>query len=109
MKLFIPFSLFAVLLACDFSAGPNGSWWVGTEEKGVYAFIEDNGNAQDRIYKGVIYSGSDETVLYEGEFDYSKHTPIDIENRSIYSRWDGQRLYLKDNSFLKPLGKVKKK
>ena len=109
MKLFIPFSFLVLLFACDFSGGPDGSWWLGKEDKGVYIYIEDNGNAQDRLYKGVIYSGSDETVLYEGEFDYSKHTPLDFENRSIYSRWDGKRLYLKDNSFLKPLGKVIKK
>ena len=103
MKLILALSLVLILMACDSSSGPKGSWLVGEAEKGVYVFIEENGNTTDRIYKGVIYSTSDESVLFDGEFDYSKHTPIDITNKNIYSNWDGERLYLKDNSFLKAI------
>jgi len=101
MRFILVLSLAATLIACDSSSGPKGSWLVGNAEKGVYVFIEDNGNTTDRTYKGVIYSTSDENVLFDGAFDYSKHTPIDINNKNIYSHWDGERLYLKDNSFLK--------
>ena len=102
MRLLIPSILFASLTACDFSGGPNGSWWVGTPEKGVYVYMEDNDNTEDRIYKGVIYSGEDESVIFEGNFEYSRHTIVDFENTELYTKWDGKRLYLIDNSFLKP-------
>lgn len=92
-----------LLVACDSGAGPDGSWLVGTADKGVYVYIEDDEIKTDRIYKGVIYSVTDESIIFEGKFDYSKHTPVDYQNSHIYSRWDGSRLYLKDNSFLKAM------
>ncbi len=95
----IIFSL--MLVACDSSSGPDGSWRVGEPGKAVYVFIEDNGNDKDRVYQGSIYSEKDESVIYKGTFDYSRHTPIDYQNPDIYASWDGERLYLLDNSFLK--------
>ena len=103
MKVLIPFALIVLVMGCDSSSGPDGSWLVGDEENGVYVYIEDNDNTKDRVYKGVIYSGSDQSVIFEGEFDYSKHTPVDFQNSNIYSKWDGDRLYLKDNSFLRAI------
>jgi len=103
MKRLILFLFISLISACDFSAGPNGSWLVGDPEKGVFVLIDDNNNTKDRIYKGVIYSASDESVIFDGEFDYSKHTQIDYKNSNIYLKWDGDRLYLKDNSFLKAI------
>jgi len=103
MKLFILFFSIALVSGCDSTSGPNGSWLVGDPDKGVYVLIEDNNNSSDRVYKGVIYSVSDESVIFKGEFDYSKHTQINYQNSSIYLNWDGERLYLKDNSFLKAI------
>ncbi len=87
--------------ACDSSSGPNGSWKVGKDNSAVYVFIEENDSTDDRIYKGRVYSVVDESVIFEGNFDYSRHTPIDYSNSEIYMNWDGERLYLNDNSFLK--------
>lgn len=103
MKPLIPIILFTFLTGCDFSGGPNGSWWVGKPDKGVYVYMEDNDDPTDRIYKGIIYSGTDESIIFEGEFDYSLHTIIDYQNSELYYRWDGERLYLRDNSFLKAI------
>ena len=103
MKLFILATLIVLVSACDSTSGPDGSWAVGKGEGMVYVFVEDNGNSEDRIYKGVIYSSVDESVIFEGKFDYSRHLQIDYSNPEIYMNWDGERLYLNDNSFLKAI------
>ena len=86
--------------------GPGGSWWVGGVDGGVYVFIEDDDNPADNIYQGSIYFDSDKTLWYRGKFQYSENTAIDVNNRDIYSGWDGARLYLKDNSYLTAMGEI---
>jgi len=81
--------------------GPSGSRWVGGVDGGVYVYIEDDLNSNDRIYQGVIYFDYDKTLWYEGRFEYSKDKVLDFDNYQLYSGWDGERLYLKDNSYLK--------
>jgi len=83
--------------------GPNGSWWVGGIDGGVYVFIEDDANTQDNNYQGVIYYEFDKTVWYQGKFEYNGKLPLDYKNRNIYDGWDGENLFLKDKSILKAI------
>ena len=107
MKQLITLFIFLLVAGCEINDGPDmdgpdGSWWVG----GAYVYIEDDENTKDRIYQGVIYHVADETIWYKGKFDYSKLSLSDYSNSDNYDRWDGKRLYLKDNSFLKAIGPI---
>lgn len=86
--------------------GPGGSWWVGGVDGGVYVYIEDDDKLGDNIYQGTIYFDSDKSIWYKGKFQYNKNTTIDYKNRDIYSGWDGEKLYLKDNSYLKAIEEI---
>ncbi len=88
------------------SNGPNGSWWVGGVDGGVYVFIEDDKNTSDNIYLGTIYYENDKTVWYKGKFKYNIKMPLDYNNKKLYSGWDGERLFLKDNTYLKAIDKI---
>lgn len=103
MKSLILAALLVLISACDSTSGPDGSWLVGDEHSGVYVFIQDNDDSEDRTYKGTIYSVNDESIVFQGEFDYSRHVSFDYSNPEIYTNWDGERLYLIDNSFLKAM------
>lgn len=111
MKLLILLAFFAGLLSCEpYQAtnpnGPNGSWWVGGSDGGVYVFIEDDTNSTDDIYQGVIYYEHDHSIWYKGKFKYNLKSPLDFKNKQIYSGWDGEKLFLKDNSYLQATGKI---
>lgn len=98
-----------VLLSCEpyqppNPNGPAGSWWVGGLDGGVYVFIEDDKNISDNIYQGVIYYEHDKSVWYQGKFKYNKTGALDYRNKDIYSGWDGERLFLKDNTYLEATG-----
>ncbi len=80
--------------------GPNGSWWVGGADGGVFVYIEDDENKNDNIYQGTIYYEHDKSIWYQGKFKYSKNTGFDFENKSLYDGWDGEKLFLTDDSFL---------
>ena len=80
--------------------GPNGSFWVGGADGGVYIFIEDDENKTDDMYQGVIYYEADQSVWYSGKFKYNKSDILKTSDRSIYDGWDGEKLFLKDGSYL---------
>ena len=101
----------AFLIACEqYKApdpdGPNGSWWVGGVDGGVYIYIEDDKNTKDNIYLGTIYYDSDKSIWYRGKLKYSKNSTFDYKNKNLYSGWDGERLFLKDNSYLTAIEKI---
>ena len=101
---FLPLVLSFLLLACDNQSikekGPDGTWWVGGADGGVYVFIEDDENKTDQLYQGTIYYEHDLSVWYSGKFKYSKMTPLDYKDKSIYDGWDGEKLFLKNNHYL---------
>jgi hypothetical protein len=111
MNKFILLIFCFTLIACEQyqapdSIGPNGSWWVGGVDGGVYVFIEDDKNISDNIYQGAIYYENDKTVWYKGKFKYNKNASLNYKNKKLYSGWDGERLFLKDNTYLKAMGKI---
>ena len=111
MNKFILLIFSFTLIACEQyqapdSNGPNGSWWVGGADGGVYVFIEDDINSTDNIYQGTIYYDSDKTVWYKGKFEYNINMPLNYKNKKLYSGWDGERLFFIDNSYLKAINKI---
>lgn len=111
MKILLTFIFSLILISCEEVVspnpnGPNGSWWTGGDDGGVYVFIKDDINTTDNIYQGTIYYEHDHSVWYKGKFSYNKSTALDYTNKSNYSGWDGERLYFKDHSYLKATGKI---
>lgn len=107
-KFFLPL-LCSFILSCEpyqppNPNGPDGSWWTGGLDGGVYVFIEDDGNTTDNIYKGVIYYEHDKSVWYKGKFKYNKNMALDYTNKKLYDGWDGERLFFMDGSYLKATG-----
>ena len=111
MNKILTLALCSILSACEQYQppdpnGPKGSWWVGGLDGGAYIYIEDDANTNDNIYQGSIYFDADKTLWYRGKFQYSKNSPLDYKNKQLYAGWDGERLHLKDNSFLKALDEI---
>jgi len=106
MKYLLLFFLTAILIsACntEFSnpaIGPNGSWWTGGADGGVFVLIEDDENKTDNIYQGTIYYEHDKSIWFQGKFKYNKKSTFDFKNKELYDGWDGEKLFLTDNSFL---------
>ena len=80
--------------------GPKGSWWLGGDDGGVFILIEDDNNTNDNIYFGTIYNDYDQTVWYKGSFKLVGDIQFAADNRELYEFWDGQRVYLKQSSYL---------
>ena len=81
-------------------AGPNGSWWVGGLDGGVFLKVTDDGNPNDLFYHGVIYFESDKTVWYKGQLKLVGDTSFSPEDKDRYEGWDGERLHLKNGVYL---------
>ncbi len=99
-----------VLAACEIENadtqpdGPDGSWWLGGADGGVYLRISDDDNTQDRQFTGVIYYEGDQSVWYEGDFVLEGDLKFDANDREQYLFWDGERIHLKDASSLVATG-----
>jgi len=94
-----------LLFACspdnsDITSSPNGSWWTGGVDGGVFIRIEDDENTNDNIYQGIVYYEYDKSVWYKGKFKYSRNSTFDYKNKLNYDGWDGEKLFLKDGSYL---------
>jgi len=98
--LILSFLLFACGNQSSNTKGPDGTWWVGGADGGVYVFIEDDENKSDQLYQGTIFYEHDQSIWYSGKFEYNRKTPLDYNNKSIFDGWDGEKLFLKDNSYL---------
>ena len=59
--------------------GPNGTWWVGGLDGGVYVYIEDDANTTDNVFQGSIYFDTDKTIWYKGKFKYSENMRLDYK------------------------------
>ena len=86
--------------------GPEGSWWVGGADGGVFVNITDDNNLSDNIYSGIIYYDSDQSVWYNGNFKLVGDLVFSPEDHSLYVGWDGERLLLTESSYLQALGPI---
>lgn len=84
--------------------GPNGSWWVGGADGGVFVHIEDDSNPADDKYQGTVYYEFDKSIWYQGAFQLKGNLKFTPENQSQYLAWDGERLHLVGSSYLEAVG-----
>ncbi len=103
---------FITLLFCACSTevseptGPEGSWWIGGVDGGVFVDVEDDENPADRIYTGTIYYDSDQTVWYQGRLRLEGEINFSPEDKTAYLGWDGERLLLIEASYLEAIDPV---
>jgi len=84
--------------------GPEGSWWLGGADGGVFVDIQDDANSNDDLYQGTVYDDSEMLgVWYQGRFKLVGALEFSPENHDHYQFWDGERLYLTEGSYLEPL------
>ena len=86
--------------------GPEGSWWLGGDDGGVFVKITDDENTHDDIYSGTIYYDADQTIWYEGSFKLVGSLKFSVDDHNLFLAWDGERLYLKESSYLEAINPV---
>jgi len=111
MKILLIILLVLVIGACTTESntapqGPEGSWWLGGADGGVFVDIKDDNNRNDAIYYGTIYFDSDKTIWYQGPFKLVGNINFQVDNHEQYSGWDGKRLHLQDSSYLEAINPI---
>jgi len=113
MKIFILITFFNLLIlsACSIETdknktGPEGSWWLGGADGGVYIKIEDDNNPNDKLYQGVIFYDADKTVWYRGPFKLVGNIKFSIKDHDQYLFWDGEKVHLVEESYLQAIKPV---
>ncbi len=84
-------------------AGPNGSWWVGSDDGGVFINIIDDEIATDKIYTGTIYFDNDQSIWYQGKLKLIGNIEFSPDNHTLYQGWDGERLLLTNAAYLEAI------
>lgn len=87
-------------------SGPEDSWWLGGDDGGVYIKIFEDNNPTDKLYQGVIFFDHDKTVWYRGPFKLVGELNFSIDDHDSYLFWDGERVQLKQSSYLEAVNPV---
>ena len=69
---------------------PGAAIWIGGPDGGVYALVKISENK----YSGVVYFEHNGDIWYDGKFTYTGEQSFDVTDKSLYSSWDGDILYL---------------
>ncbi len=106
MKLLLLLMLVVSLFGCDnpeINIKPKGvpdtAFWVGGSDGGVYINIKQNKKIKNKFYTEIYFDSTGE-IWYEGWLYYSGDKSLNIKDKSIYSFWDGDILYLVNNETL---------
>lgn len=95
-----------ILSACTIETtektGPDGSWWLGGDDGGVFVKVTDDENKTDDLYHGTIYFDSNQQIWYQGPLRLVGKIKFSPENREQYLFWDGEKLHLQETSYLEP-------
>lgn len=86
--------------------GPNGSWWVGGADGGVFVLVKEDANPDDDLYSGTIWFDQDQSLWYEGPLRLVGKPTINPDDRDQYLGWDGERLYLEGGAWLEAVEPV---
>jgi len=104
------FVLMPIFLSCSIETeekiGPNGSWWLGGEDGGVFVKIQEDANLEDEFYQGVIYFDGNKNIWYKGEFKLVGDINFSPDDHGQYQFWDGEKLYLKNSAYLEPTSPI---
>jgi hypothetical protein len=88
------------------AVGPEGSWWVGGVDGGVFIAVEDDDTPSDGIYFGTIYYDSDHSIWYRGRLKLNGSLNFKPEDKEVYLGWDGERLLLVESSYLQAIDPI---
>lgn len=109
MRVLLVLLLVFSLVACDStdtygpkikpSNIPDTAFWVGGADGGAYIEIKPNKEVRNKYYAKIYFDSTGE-IWYEGWLIYSGKETLNINDKNIYSLWDGDTLYLVDNKFL---------
>jgi hypothetical protein len=92
-----------LLSACSTEAetkpGPNGSWWLGGADGGVFVLIQPD----SKEYKGTVYYEHDQSIWYQGRFRLVGALDFNPQDHSQYLGWDGERILLIESAYLQAL------
>jgi len=83
--------------------GPEGSWWLGGADGGVYIKIEEDKNLNDKLYQGIVFFEHDKTVWYRGPFKLVGDVRFSIDDHDLYLFWDGEKIHLQQSSYLQAI------
>ncbi len=111
MRSVIYFLLISVASACtsepiSVPKGPEGSWWLGGDDGGVFIDIQDDNTPGDRNFVGTIYFDADNTIWYQGPLRLVGNIEFFVNDRNLYLGWDGERLHLKESSYLEAVNPI---
>lgn len=109
MKFILSILLLLMFSACDVEheevapppkpeTVPEGAFWVGGPEGGV--FVSVSKGRDNKTYFGTIYFEANGEIWYQGEFKYTGETSFNVSDRSSYTGWDGDYLFLKNGEKL---------
>jgi len=77
---------------------PENAFWVGGHEGGVFVLVSKN--KSEVTYYGTIYFDANGDVWYQGKFKYTGDSPFDVTDKSMYTGWDGDYLFLSNGEKL---------
>jgi hypothetical protein len=84
---------------------PESAFWVGGHEGGVFVLIS---KAQSgKLYFGTIYFDANGEIWYQGKFQYTGNDSFDVGDKSSYTGWDGDFLFLSNGEKLIAVDEVK--
>lgn len=85
-------------------AGPDGSWWTGGADGGVFVDVREDENPNDNIYYGTIYYEHDNSIWYQGQLQLEGAVEsFNPRDKSAYEGWDGNTLYLVNGQHLEAI------
>ena len=108
MKLLICNLIFLLMLGCSVehevvepkkpSQVPESALWVGGMDGGVFIKVKEKSNK----YIGEVYYISGD-IAYKGELEIHPKgsTPPNLEAKESFTGWDGDIIYLSNDSYLK--------
>lgn len=110
-NLIIIFLYSLITMACsvevdEVKKGPENSWWLGGLDGGAFLKIEEDNNLNDNLYQGVVFYEYDKTVWYRGPFKLVGDIKFSTEDHNSYLFWDGDKIHLKDSSYLEAVNPV---
>ncbi len=109
MKPITYFLLLTILFACDIQheevqapprpeSVPATALWIGGPDGGV--FVKVSMTKVKNIYFGTIYFDSNGEICYQGPFRYTGDDAFEVDDKSSYSGWDGDYLFLTNHEKL---------
>jgi hypothetical protein len=106
MSLLLSLFVAACTIETEEKVGPENTWWLGGVDGGVFIKIQDDKVPNDKVFEGKIYFQEGDKIWYQGRFELHGSLAFEPENHKQYLVWDGEKLHLKESSYLEPLDPI---